>query len=631
MNPHDLGAVASWVLGNSHAGFPAAFAQFAHLASSVSPAAARVVINAMWQGAAVAFVLFLSLRLAPRVSAAHRFAAWAASFALVAALPFAPLAAHLFAGAAGAAPVSAVSSSPRPWLELDSRWALAIAALWLAGSALRLGDLILHTLRVRSLWKSATPVADDAANQALAIHNGGSRGLQAPEIAQYREGAFRPGVVLKGHGFSRADGVNKTGGALAPEGRPFEICTTRRLDHPSVIGFFSPRILIPEWLYARLTPQELSQVVLHEMEHLCRHDDWTNLIQKLLLVLFPLNPALAWIERRLCREREMACDEGVVRRTQAPRAYAACLASLAERGIERDRARELARRAEALSLAAWRRRPELVHRVHGILSRKPALSPAAARVLLAAVGCTLLAGSVELARCPQVVAFVAAPPQQQIAEADAVNIDLAAYTPVSAPQLASRYHIVQAKAILPSNRNQATFSAPAQPHDKATARPAATMESQIASCDAGCATPRESLLRSEMTGATGDRDQTSDAPQFVVFTAVERVQALPRNSREFADYDTGALASQQPATPRQTVTENSKQIWDAPPQVVVTRLILRIETAPTDYGQAGSSEQSSPTKSLTDSKSVNSAPVRSAPVHQPALIPFGNGWLVLQL
>ncbi len=51
--------------------------------------------------------------------------------------------------------------------------------------------------------------------------------------------------------------------------------------------------------------------------------------------LFPLNPALAWMERRLCREREMACDEGVVRSTQAPRAYAACLASLAERRLER--------------------------------------------------------------------------------------------------------------------------------------------------------------------------------------------------------------------------------------------------------------------------------------------------------
>jgi len=32
----------------------------------------------------------------------------------------------------------------------------------------------------------------------------------------------------------------------------------------------------------------------------------------------PAESALVWIEHRLCREREMACDEGVVRITGAP-------------------------------------------------------------------------------------------------------------------------------------------------------------------------------------------------------------------------------------------------------------------------------------------------------------------------
>ncbi|MEI4861539.1 M56 family metallopeptidase, partial [Klebsiella pneumoniae] len=81
--------------------------------------------------------------------------------------------------------------------------------------------------------------------------------------------------------------------------------------------------LIPDWLFARMTAGELEQIVMHEAEHLRRRDDWTNLLQKLCLVLFPLNPALVWMERRLCREREMACDEGVIRMTRAPRAYAA--------------------------------------------------------------------------------------------------------------------------------------------------------------------------------------------------------------------------------------------------------------------------------------------------------------------
>jgi beta-lactamase regulating signal transducer with metallopeptidase domain len=569
---HSIGAAASWVLGDNHGGFPAAFAQFARAASPAVAVAARAAaqagFDAMWQGAAVALALVLSLRFAPRVSAAHRFAAWSAGFALVAALPFLPLIAHLFSGSGAAASLSGASASPRPWLELDSRWALAIAALWLAGSALRLGDLIFHTLRLRKLWKTATPVSDESLTESL---------TSAISI-----------------------------------GRRVEICTTSQLDHPSVIGFFSPRVLIPNWLYARLTPQELEQVVLHEAEHLRRHDDWTNLIQKFVLVLFPLSPALAWIERRLCREREMACDEGVVQKTQAPRAYAACLASLAERGLERD----LARRAEALSLAAWRRRPELVHRVHGILWRKPALSPAASGVLVGVVGCALAAGSVELARCPQLLAFAVAPQPQELAQTDGVNTDPPVYAPVNAPALASNstaYHMVPAVAILPSTSpTPRSAAAPAAIH-RTTQRPATTPDAEIATREAGTGTAHETLLRAEMPSAYAERPspQDADAPQYFVLTAVERVLTVAQNSREIADYDIDA-ANDQRWSDRQTANAGSKP---AAAQIVVTRLIFRIEPA------ASAAPPGPDRKPATDSK----------PAHQPAVIHFGNGWLVLQL
>lgn len=230
-------------------------------------------------------------------------------------------------------------SAAAPLLQLDVRWVLAIAALWAGASTVRAANLALHSFRLRRLWKAARPVQVTAA---------------------------------------LVDALKDVRGGRV------EICTTQSLDRPSVIGFLAPRILIPAWLMARLTQGELEQIVLHEAEHLRRRDDWTNLAQKLALMVFPLNPALVWMEHRLCREREMACDEGVVRITNAPRAYAACLASLAERGLER-------RQAEALSLGAWQRRPELVHRVHGILRRKRRLSKGAAVALLGTVGCALIA------------------------------------------------------------------------------------------------------------------------------------------------------------------------------------------------------------------------------------------------
>src|SRR5262249_46251734 len=120
--------------------------------------------------------------------------------------------------------------------------------------------------------------------------------------------------------------------------RSAQLCISAEVDRPSVAGFFSPRILLPESLLTKLSGVELEQIVLHEMQHLERGDDWTNLAQKLALALFPLNPALLWIERRLCLERELACDDGVLRITSAQRAgarkvYATTLANLAEHSL----------------------------------------------------------------------------------------------------------------------------------------------------------------------------------------------------------------------------------------------------------------------------------------------------------
>jgi hypothetical protein len=164
-----------------------------------------------------------------------------------------------------------------------------------------------------------------------------------------------------------------------------------------VIGFFSPRILIPEELFARLTTSEFGQIVLHEVGHLRRADDWINLLQKLSLVVFPLNPVLIWIEQRLCLERELACDDDVLRLTKAPKAYATCLTNLAEQ--------RLGRRATALSLGVWEKRSELARRVHSILRGGEGMGRTQARVLMGVLVVALLSGSAELARCPEFVSF----------------------------------------------------------------------------------------------------------------------------------------------------------------------------------------------------------------------------------
>jgi hypothetical protein len=319
----------------------------------------------------------------------------------------------------------------------------------------------------------------------------------------------------------------------------------------------------------------------------------------------------------------MACDEGVVQQTNAPRAYAACLASLAERRLNRDR------RAEALSLSAWRRRPELVHRVHRILSRRPALNPIAARVLLGSVACALLAGSVTLARCPQLVAFVAAPKPQELAQADAVYTDRPAYTPVNAlAKTASAAHMVDTKAILPPIPQAAALE-PVSASHTATHAPAIP-ENELASRDAQFGTQHATMLKAEMPSAhtkqaaqqNRDAQHSAIAPEYFVFTAYEQVETLPQNSREISDYDTSSAADPQTANQAQSALQQSANANTAPTtHITVTRLIFRIDPASLAKASATAPASDSTAKPTTFSK----------PVHQPAIIPFGNGWLLFHL
>jgi beta-lactamase regulating signal transducer with metallopeptidase domain len=555
----------------------AALASGAVWLTAFAQAAAPAAVATLWQGAIVALVLGLSLRAAPRLhlplGAAQRFAVWAVAFAAIAGLPFLP---SLARGPASQSAANAAlgASAPAPWFQLDGRWALAIAALWLTVSLVRAAALVIQTLDLRRLWRSARPVAADPTLSALLA-------------------------------------------AASPARRAIELCTTRELDRPSVIGFFAPRILIPDWLFARLTPAELEHVVLHEAEHLRRRDDWTNLLQKLALVLFPLNPALVWIERRLSREREMACDEGVVRRTQAPRAYAASLASLAERGLER-------RGALSLSLGAFERRSELVRRVSTLLARKPALHPAAARVLVGFAACGLLAASVELARAPRIVAFVPAIPaataQNRLAQADLAILQGDGNRVLAEPSVASgdsSFRAIHARAIVPSKRAPAPSSSRRYAAQKIQATELSGREAVLTQI-----VPHAVLSSVEIPGTDrGVSAQLADAahadqPQLVVLTAWEDVVTSPRRAAIVADYEIGAPDQSQSTDSRNQAANQTVRPLSV--EITVTRLVFLLAPRP----NVNSSVPAPNVKALR--------PTASDP-RQPPAPPPGSGWLVLEL
>jgi Zn-dependent protease with chaperone function len=332
----------------------------------ISQAATGSLVAAVWQGIALAAAVGLALRLLPKTPAALRFAIWFAVFVVVAGLPVLALWPH------------AVRAGGRAWLTLDARWSLAIASVWALASLGRAVTLMIAGFRVRALWRRAVPVEIDWASSLHPTHRDEAAMDGAPGP---RDGAPRRwlrGIVRE---------------------RQVRICSSDEVDLPSVIGFFAPKILIPRWLLEKLTAAELQQIVLHEAGHLRRADDWLNLAQKIALVVFPLNPALAWVERRLCFERELACDERVLRACGrgAAKAYAACLAALAEH--------RLVRQGVALSLGALGHESELGRRVGEILGGGKRMRAAHARLVLGGAVLGLVASAAGLSRCPRVVGF----------------------------------------------------------------------------------------------------------------------------------------------------------------------------------------------------------------------------------
>lgn len=112
--------------------------------------------------------------------------------------------------------------------------------------------------------------------------------------------------------------------------RSVKVRITSSFISPCLIGFIRPVILIPENLLANLEPQEIRQILSHELAHLKRFDDWTILFQKILASLFSFQPAVLWIGKQMSLERELACDDSVIDSGEIPRSYALCLTRLAE-------------------------------------------------------------------------------------------------------------------------------------------------------------------------------------------------------------------------------------------------------------------------------------------------------------
>ena len=121
------------------------------------------------------------------------------------------------------------------------------------------------------------------------------------------------------------------------EGLCREMCVPRcrlvlmhGLRSPATANWWRPYILLPAELALDLDEHQLANVLRHELIHIRRHDYlWDRLATVACRVVF-FHPVMWLAHRRLRWERELACDEAVVRHNNEHRVeYAECLTTLA--------------------------------------------------------------------------------------------------------------------------------------------------------------------------------------------------------------------------------------------------------------------------------------------------------------
>ena len=279
----------------------------------IAPAAVEAMLYCLVEGTLLGAFVYLALRLVPRKNSGTRFVLWFATLVAVILVPLLTLPARVAAGSTATA-----STSRHGVFTLPVSWTILAFLFWALIAVAGLLRVAIGFRQVLRLRKSCTPI--DLATLS-------------PEVQ----------VVVEQ--FQRL--------------RPVVIGTSPKLHVPTAIGFRKPAVLLPEWLVADASPTELKHILLHELAHLRRRDDWTNLVQKLIKALLFFHPLVWWIEGRLSLERELACDDAVLAHTENPKLYAQCLARMAEKSF--------LRRQIALAQAAVSRMSQLTSRVTQIL------------------------------------------------------------------------------------------------------------------------------------------------------------------------------------------------------------------------------------------------------------------------
>lgn len=124
------------------------------------------------------------------------------------------------------------------------------------------------------------------------------------------------------------------------------------VETPALFGLFRPRIVLPTGALKELPEDELRFVLFHELAHVKRRDPWVQYLTSLLAAVHWWNPLVLLGFRQLRAERELACDDLVLRHLSAEerRGYGQTLLNVLDRSLRPQKAPVLAMAESKLEL-----------------------------------------------------------------------------------------------------------------------------------------------------------------------------------------------------------------------------------------------------------------------------------------
>jgi len=160
--------------------------------------------------------------------------------------------------------------------------------------------------------------------------------------------------------------------------RPIKLTIGKAAKIPSTWGFIYPVIHLPETA-EKWSSEQREFILLHELIHIRRWDALIDVSASIVRSVFWFDPLIWFATNRLRKERESACDEGVLSVGAVPSRYAETLLF-----VERSAVQALS--VMPGSLAAFRSN-ELRQRIEAILADKRADDQANTLLRIAAVIC----------------------------------------------------------------------------------------------------------------------------------------------------------------------------------------------------------------------------------------------------